>query len=143
MPAGIAGSRRTATRFTSGAICLRSSTHFPLKLYSKFMKPVALPPGRARLSTRPAPTGSETPRTRPARSGWHAASLSRPRCQWPGRHPARARPGRVPAGEVDIIHAPADVHSHIATVAPAQLLQDLLECGDTHLTLWIICATIN
>ena len=29
-------------------------------LYSKFMKPVALPPGRARLSTKPAPTGSPT-----------------------------------------------------------------------------------
>jgi hypothetical protein len=26
-------------RFTSGAICLRSSNHFPPKLYSKFMKP--------------------------------------------------------------------------------------------------------
>ena len=29
-------------------------------LYSKIMKPVALPPGRARLSTKPAPTGSAT-----------------------------------------------------------------------------------
>ena len=29
-------------------------------LYSKFMKPVTLPPGRARLSTKPAPTGSPT-----------------------------------------------------------------------------------
>src|SRR5262249_34315169 len=27
-------------------------------LYSKVMKPVTLPPGRARLSTKPAPTGS-------------------------------------------------------------------------------------
>ena len=27
-------------------------------LYSTVMKPVALPPGRARLSTKPAPTGS-------------------------------------------------------------------------------------
>ena len=30
-------------------------------LYSNNMKPVALPPGRARLSTKPAPTGSTVP----------------------------------------------------------------------------------
>jgi hypothetical protein len=39
---------------------LSSSSHFPLMLYSKFMKPVTLPPGRARLSTKPPPTGSPT-----------------------------------------------------------------------------------
>ena len=52
------GSRRTAARVTFGAICLSSSSHFPPMLYSAVMKPVALPPGRARLSTKPAPTGS-------------------------------------------------------------------------------------
>ena len=39
---------------------LSSSSHFPARLYSNDMKPVALPPGRARLSTKPAPTGSMT-----------------------------------------------------------------------------------
>jgi hypothetical protein len=43
---------------TLGAICLSSSSHLPLRLYSKIMKPVALPPGRAKLSTKPAATGS-------------------------------------------------------------------------------------
>ena len=57
IPAVMAGSRRTAARVTPGAICLSSSSHFPLKLYSNCMKPVALPPGYARLSTNPAPTG--------------------------------------------------------------------------------------
>ena len=52
------GSRTTATRVTLGAISLSSASHFPLKLYSSVINPVALPPGRARLSTRPAPTGS-------------------------------------------------------------------------------------
>ena len=33
---------------------------FAAELYSNCMKPVALPPGRARLSTKPAPTGSGT-----------------------------------------------------------------------------------
>ena len=44
-PMDTAASRRTATRVTPGAIALSSSSHFPLMLYSKFMKPVALPPG--------------------------------------------------------------------------------------------------
>ena len=50
--------RRTATRFSAGAISLRSSNHFALMPYSNKTKPVALPPGRARLSTKPSPTGS-------------------------------------------------------------------------------------
>ena len=54
----MAGSRRTAARVTFGAICLSSSSHFALKLYSNAIKPIALPPGRAKLSTKPAPTGS-------------------------------------------------------------------------------------
>src|SRR5262249_49279482 len=51
-------SRRTATRVTPGAVCLSSSSHLAPMLNSQFMKPVALPPGRAKLSTKPAPTGS-------------------------------------------------------------------------------------
>ena len=34
-------------------ICLSSSSHFPLMLYSKIIKPVTLPPGRARSLTKP------------------------------------------------------------------------------------------
>src|SRR5262249_33638055 len=49
-----------AARVTVGAISLRSSNNFALKSYSNIMKPVALPPGSARLSTYPAPTGSGT-----------------------------------------------------------------------------------
>src|ERR1043166_4943936 len=37
---------------------LSNSSHFPLRVYSNDMKPISLPPGRARLSTKPAPTGS-------------------------------------------------------------------------------------
>ena len=58
MPAVMAGSRSTAARVTRGAISLSRSSHFPLKLYSNCKNPVALRPGRDRLSTRPAPTGS-------------------------------------------------------------------------------------
>ena len=47
-----------ATRVTPGAISLSSSNNFALRLNSYAIKPVALPPGRARLATRPLPTGS-------------------------------------------------------------------------------------
>ena len=50
----------TATRVTAGAISLSSSAISPLMPYSNGVNPVALPPGRARLSTKPAPTGSAT-----------------------------------------------------------------------------------
>ena len=41
----MAGSRRTATRFTPGAICLSNSSHFALMPYSNVVKPVAFLPG--------------------------------------------------------------------------------------------------
>ena len=60
MPLEVATSRSTAARFSPGAICLSSSSHFPLMPNSNRVNPVALPPGRARLATKPAPTGSLT-----------------------------------------------------------------------------------
>src|SRR5262249_7649025 len=60
VPEVSAASRNTAARITPGATCLSSSSHFALRLYSNCMKPVALPPGRDRLLTKPAPTGSAT-----------------------------------------------------------------------------------
>src|SRR6516164_9548046 len=60
IPYANVGSRRTAACVTLGAISLRSSNHFPHKLYSNIIKPVALAPGCDKLSTRPDPTGSTT-----------------------------------------------------------------------------------
>src|SRR5262249_19500162 len=57
---GFAAFRTTATRVTRGAISLSSSSHFAPKANSTFMKPVVLPPGRARLATKALPTGSVT-----------------------------------------------------------------------------------
>src|SRR5205085_2659005 len=56
-----AGLNTTAQCVTCGANCLSSSTHLPAILGSKFVKPVMLPPGRARLLTYPRSTGSLTP----------------------------------------------------------------------------------
>jgi hypothetical protein len=49
-----------ATRLTLGAISLRISSHFPISGKSMNVKPVMFPPGRARLATKPCPTGSLT-----------------------------------------------------------------------------------
>ena len=60
IPVAAVGSRSTKARVTWGAICLSNSAHLPPMLYSKFEKPVILPPGWAMLWTKPAPTGSAT-----------------------------------------------------------------------------------
>jgi hypothetical protein len=54
------GFRSTATRVTRDAISLSNSSHFALMPYSNWVNPVILPPGRAMLSTKAAPTGSDT-----------------------------------------------------------------------------------
>ena len=43
-----------------GAASLRSCSHFPIREYSRLLKPVMLPLGRARLWTNPCSSGSET-----------------------------------------------------------------------------------
>ena len=45
-------------RVTPGAICLSSSSHFDPVVASNILDPVRLPPGRARLATKPLATGS-------------------------------------------------------------------------------------
>src|SRR5215470_18733235 len=56
----IAGLNKTATRVTRGAISLSSSSHLPACVGSATAKPVALPPGRLKLATKPLPIGSAT-----------------------------------------------------------------------------------
>src|SRR4029450_4804991 len=48
----------TATRVTAGAASLSSSSHLPPTEKSTKSKPVMLPPGRARLLTKPWTTGA-------------------------------------------------------------------------------------
>jgi hypothetical protein len=54
------GLKSTAARLTLGATSLSSPNHLPLMAGSKFWNPVMLPPGRARLVTKPLPTASKT-----------------------------------------------------------------------------------
>ena len=57
---GFCASCRTPTCVMLGAISLSNSNHFPLVPYSPVLKPVALLPGRPKLSTNMAATGSVT-----------------------------------------------------------------------------------
>src|SRR5271169_3131538 len=49
-----------ATRLTPGASSMSNSSHLPPSVASMLMKPVRFPPGRGRLATKPALTGSAT-----------------------------------------------------------------------------------
>ena len=57
MPPGLPGSWRTATRDIPGMSSLSNSNHFALMPNSADVNPVALPPGRAKLSTNPSRNG--------------------------------------------------------------------------------------
>ena len=52
------GSRRNPTRASLGTTSLSISSLLVFSSGDKLESPVTLPPGRARLATRPAPTGS-------------------------------------------------------------------------------------
>ena len=52
------GGRRSPTRASLGTASLSISSLFVFSSVDKVESPVTLPPGRARLATRPAPTGS-------------------------------------------------------------------------------------
>ena len=55
------GSNKNATRESLGIVSLSSSNRLPARSGAREVKPVTLPPGRARLSTSPVDTGSEVP----------------------------------------------------------------------------------
>jgi hypothetical protein len=79
----------------AGAIPLRSSTHLLGKSGSVVMNPVTLPPGRARLATKPAPIGSATPA--------NTIGISRVVCRnaaTTGVEPARSASGRRPTSSL-------------------------------------------
>ena len=104
------------------------------------MKPVALPPGRARLSTKPAPTGSGTcantiGTVRVACS--NGARVASPTGQDDIRR-ERDQFRRVSTGSVGIARPPAIVDPHVAADGPAQFLQPLQERSDAGLRFRIV-----
>ena len=113
----MAGSRRTATRVTPGAISLSSSSHFPLMLYSNAVKPggVAARPRQA-VDEAGADRIGDAARTRSARCGSPAATP--PRSRLPA---ARMTSGASATNSAAYLRnasaspaAPADVDPHVA-----------------------------
>src|SRR6185503_2365274 len=109
---------------TWGPISLSSSTHFALMPYSNDVKPVVLPPGRARLATKPAPTGSAMPTNTIGTvrlACCNVPTFGLPVARMTGRERHQFR--RVSARKIDIAGAPeAVVNPYIAPFGPAQLL---------------------
>ena len=91
---------------------------------------MALPPGRARLSTKPAPTGSVTPTNTIGTVG--LACSSGPACE---RHEAKMTSGASATNSAAYLRMrsgsqvvpPAILDPHVAAIGPAQLLQPLQE----------------
>ena len=123
-PAGCAGSRRTATRVTGGAISLSNSSHFPLMPYSNMNEPGGVAAGPRQALDETAPTGSVT--CEHDRHGAGRLQQGRHGCGARGQDDVRRERDqfrRVFTHAVGIASAPAIIDPNIAAVDPAQLLQ--------------------
>ena len=120
----MSASRSTAACVTLGAISLSNSSHLPLKLYSNCMKPVTLPPGRAKLSTKPAPTGSGTTAKTcgMVRFAWSAIKLVTPEAKMTSGDERDQFHGHL-AGVVNGARIPPKINSNVTAISPAPLLQ--------------------
>src|SRR5215831_18188738 len=140
IPAGRLESRRTATRVTPGATSRISSSHFPLMPYSIDVKPVALPPGCARLWTKPAPTGSgvSVNTIGTVRVACSNDPATAPAASQDDVRRERKELGRVFANALGIARPPARVDLDVAGDGPARLPQPLQERGDAGLPFRIL-----
>src|ERR1700738_1754630 len=118
-----------------GAICLSNSSHFVPIPYSKLIKPVELPPGFAKLATRPPPTGSVTPANNDRHGGGRL--LQRPQ----GRSSAcehdlgceRDQFCRMPTNAINIGCTRATLDPHVPVGGPTQVRKRPHECGKARL----------
>src|SRR5262249_14717504 len=117
-------SRRIATRVTLGAVSLSNSSHLAAMLYSVPIKPVTLPPGRARLSTKPALTGS--PNTGDTIGTVRVACSNGPPVEAPWGSSTsgddRSQLCCVLANSSGIARGPMDINPHVLANALACLL---------------------
>jgi hypothetical protein len=132
MPAGLAGSRRTATRVTRASTCLSSSSHFALMPYSNEVKPVYV---AARASEACDKAGTNRV------DDTHEDLLHHPHSRTTrGQHDVRRNSDQlrhVFANALWIGRARSDVDPHIASVRPTQLLQLMPGCRYTVQKHWI------
>ena len=134
------GSRRTATRVTFGAICLSSSSLFPLMLYSDSHET-----GDVAAWSRQAVDEAGADRIADDREhDRHGAGRLQQRPHGRaamGQDDVRRERGqfrRVSANFGGIGRGPADVDPHVAADGPAQLLQPLMERREAGLKFRIV-----
>ena len=125
------GSRSTAARLRLGTNSLRSSSHFPLMPYSKFVNPVMFPPGRAKLGTTPAPTGSVTFANTIGTARTHLLqrrnrSANRQDHVWCERNQLLCRF----ADTFAVTCPPTVMYHYVTAIDPAKLVQTMQECSD-------------
>src|SRR6516162_401043 len=144
-PEASAGSRSTPARVTVGAISLSSSSHFALSPYSNEVNPVALPPGRAKLSTKPAPTGSGTITNTIVHAARDLQHRRRPRIAGDEDDIRRERDQfrRISAKTIGLAASPAGLDVHIAPDRPTRLLQALQKCPMARLSERIVGSRVS
>ena len=130
---GLVGLTSTATRVAAGTSSRRSSSRFAVNSPLKKLIPVTLPPGRARLATRPSLTGS-SPTTKTMGIVVVAAlAASAAGVADGGDHgdlPAN-QIGRQRRQPIELIFGPAVFDRHVLALDIAGLLQALAEAAQT------------
>src|SRR5215831_15751342 len=116
------GSRMTPTRVTFGAISLSSSSHFAPISYSNVVNPVMLPPGFARLATKPALTGIGNLRKYDRHSAGRLLQCGH-RWSGAGKDDVRGQCHQFCCSFPEIAGIPTILNFCIATIDPTQLLQ--------------------
>src|SRR5262249_54120798 len=141
----IVRSRSTATRVRRGAISLSSSSHFAPKPNSKGVKPVVFPPGRARLSTKPMPTGSPTFANTMGTGAGRLLQCLNARGGRSQNHVRRERPKLlgISVKAIGVARCPAGVDPYVAAVSPARLLQPLDERDNARLSFRIVRGQVH
>ena len=129
----LAGLTSTATRVAAGTSSRRSSSRFATNSAVKKLMPVRLPPGRARLATRPSLTGSSaTPKTMgivvvAALAANAAATSAR------GDHgnPSANQFGRQRRQPIELILGPAVFDRDVLALDIAGVFEALAKCAQT------------
>src|SRR5262245_63207030 len=118
-------------RLTSGATSLSRSSHLPPIDGSWLAKPVMLPPGRAKLSTKPLPTGSPTPLNTIGTPPAIGLSVSSARFVNSHHHVRRPRHqlGGPDAHLLRLVMPPLHFDDEVAALPPAKLIEPIEERG--------------
>ena len=121
----------TAARVRPGVISLSNSSHFPLVPYSNRVKPVTLPPGRAKLATNPPPDRVGGRREHDRHGAGRLQQRGHIRSSTCHNDVRRERNqfDRKAASAVKIAPSPASVDPDVAAFRPPGLQQPLPECG--------------